>query len=66
MKTVFSWALALFVLFCFVVGFLDLDASTKRKRGSNDRQLADEAERQSLAADDAAYCAEHNPHDHHA
>lgn len=66
MKTLFNWAVGLFVLFCFIVGFFDHDASSKRKRSASDDQLADEAERQAHAAEDAAYYAEHNPHDHHA
>ena len=66
MKTLFNLTVGLFVLFCFIVGFLDLDSSSKRKHASSDGQLADEAERRNHAAEDAAYYAEHNPHDHHA
>lgn len=29
MKTLFEWAVGLFVLFCFVAGFFDLDETPK-------------------------------------
>jgi hypothetical protein len=68
METLFYWLLAGFVLFCFIAGALDLGGSekSKRERAREERIVADYEERRNRDAEDSAYYAEHNPHDHHA
>jgi hypothetical protein len=65
MKTLFEWAVGLFVLFCFFAGFLDLGETPKQKRVRSQAEwYAAEEERRNIEAD-AAYYAEQNQHDHH-
>lgn len=65
MKTLFEWAVGLFVLFCFVAGFFDLDEPPKQKRAREQAEwYAAEEDRRNIEAD-ATYYAEQNGHDHH-
>ncbi|ERJ36525.1 hypothetical protein L810_0461 [Burkholderia sp. AU4i] len=65
MKTLFEWAVGLFVLFCFVAGFFDLDETPKQKRAREQAEwYAGEEDRRNIEAD-ATYYAEQNGHDHH-
>ena len=64
MKTLFEWAVGLFVLFCFVAGFFDLDETPKQKRAREQAEwYAAEEDRRNIEAD-ATYYAEQNGHDH--
>lgn len=65
MKTLFEWAVGLFVMFCFVAGFFDLDETPKQKRAREQAEwYAAEEDRRNIEAD-ATYYAEQNGHDHH-
>lgn len=65
MKTMFEWAVGLFVLFCFIVGFLDLGETPRQKRAREQAEWnAAEEDRRNIEAD-AAYYAEQNQRDHH-
>ncbi|ASW03774.1 hypothetical protein [Paraburkholderia aromaticivorans] len=65
MKTLFEWAVGLFVLFCFFAGFFDLDETPKQKRVREQAEwYAAEEDRRNIEAD-ATYYAEQNRHDHH-
>lgn len=65
MKTLFEWSVGLFVLFCFVAGFFDLDETPKQKRAREQAEwYAAEEDRRNIEAD-ATYYAEQNGHDHH-